>query len=55
MKSGIILRNPLEGTNQAQRMLVIGMMVFLVFMILMGIILRISDWRKKKKKQRDKN
>ena len=55
MKSGIILRNPLEGTNQAQRMLVLGMMVFLVFLILMGIILRISDWRKKKKKQRDKN
>ena len=55
MKPGIILRNPLEGSNRAQQLLAIGLMTFLAFMILLGIFLKISDWRKKRKKmQRDK-
>ena len=52
MKPGIILRNPLEGTNRAQRLLAMGLIAFLLFMIIMGIILKISDWRKAKKRKR---
>ena len=49
---GMILRNPLEGTNRSERMLVIGLMVFIIFLILFGIILKIHDWRKRRKQRK---
>ncbi len=52
VKPGIILRNPLEGTERSQRLLVAGLLVFILFLVLLGIILKISDYRKRKKKQK---
>ena len=51
-KPAVILRNPLEGTDQAERFLAIGLMTFLAVMILLGILLKILDWRKRRKKRR---
>lgn len=51
-KPGIILRNPLEGTDRAQKLLVIGLLVFILFLIIFGVVLKVSDRRKRKKKQR---
>lgn len=48
----MILRNPLEGTNRSERLLVIGLMVFIIFLILFGIILKIHDWRKRRKQRK---
>jgi sortase A len=50
--SGIILRNPLEGTDRSQRLLVTGLLVFIVVLILMGIIMKISDHRKRRRRRR---
>lgn len=51
-KPSMILRNPLEGTNRSERLLVIGLMVFIIFLILFGIILKIHDWRKRRKQRK---
>lgn len=51
-KPGIILRNPLEGTDRAQKLLITGLLVFILFLILLGIVLKISDHRKRKKKRK---
>ena len=48
----MILRNPLEGTNRSERLLVIGLMVLIIFLILCGIILKIHDWRKRRKQRK---
>ena len=48
----MILRNPLEGTNRSERLLVIGLMAFIIFLILFGIILKIHDWRKRRKQRK---
>jgi sortase A len=50
--SGIILRNPLEGTDRSQRLLVTGLLVFIVVLILMGIMMKISDHRKRRRRRR---
>lgn len=50
---GIILRNPLEGTNHIQTLFVIGLLAFVVFLIILGICLKISDRRKRKRKKED--
>ena len=48
----MILRNPLEGTNRSERLLVMGLMAFIIFLILFGIILKIHDWRKRRKQRK---
>lgn len=47
---GIIARNPLEGTNQKQTLLVIGLFAFILILLLMSIILRIRDRRRRKRR-----
>lgn len=54
-QAGIILRNPLEGTNRAQTFLVIGLLVFILFLFILNIILNIRDRRRRKKVQAQKN
>lgn len=48
----VILRNPLEGTDRTQRLLVIGLLTFLAFLILLGVILKLRDWRRRRRKRR---
>lgn len=50
----VILRNPLEGTSRAQRLLVIGLITVLVFLILMGIMLKIRDGRRRRRRDLEK-
>lgn len=50
----VILRNPLEGTSRAQRLLVIGLITVLVFLILMGIMLKIRDRRRRRRRDLEK-
>lgn len=47
----VILRNPLEGTDRTQRLLVIGLLTFLAFLILLGVILKLRDWRRRRRKR----
>lgn len=44
------IRNPLEGIEEKQKMLVIGGMAFVAIMLILSIILRISDRRKAKRR-----
>lgn len=50
---GIILRNPLEGTNHIQTLFVVGLLAFVAFLIILGICLKISDRRKRRRKTDD--
>ena len=51
---GIILRNPLEGTDRTQTLLVMGLLAFILFLVILSIVLKISDRRKRKKKEKQK-
>ncbi len=48
--AGMILRNPMEGANRTERLLIGGLLVFAVSAVLIGVGMKISDWRKRKKK-----
>ncbi|MDO5134991.1 MAG: class C sortase [Eubacteriales bacterium] len=52
--SGIVLRNPLEGTSRKQKLLVTALLAFLVFLFLLGLLLKLSDRRKRKRAEGEK-
>lgn len=47
---GVIVRNPLEGTDRKQTLLVAGLIAFILILLLLGIILNIRDRRRRKRR-----
>ncbi|MCD7882231.1 MAG: class C sortase [Lachnospiraceae bacterium] len=48
----IVVRNPLEGTDQRQKLLVLAIVAFIIFISVLNIILSIRDRRRKRRKNR---
>lgn len=50
--SVIVVRNPLEGTDQRQKLLVIAIVAFMIFISVLNVILSIRDRRRKRRNNR---
>lgn len=50
-QTGIVLRNPLEGADRGQQLLVIGLIAFILFLVILSIALKVSDRRKRRRRR----
>ncbi|MCD7813486.1 MAG: class C sortase [Lachnospiraceae bacterium] len=50
--SVIVVRNPLEGTDQRQKLLVIAIVAFMIFISVLNVILSMRDRRRKRRNNR---
>ncbi|MCD7746562.1 MAG: class C sortase [Lachnospiraceae bacterium] len=50
--SVITIRNPLEGTDQRQKLLVIAIVAFMIFISVLNVVLSIRDRRRKRRNSR---